>query len=117
MNGKYYVPTGVLNTPARIHHATYTKVNGVNTKTYEPEEDIIWLAVKSYGGTEEVINGVYTIIDTVEFTGYFTPNLHSEDRIELVGSSDMFEILNTPENIDNRGAFMRFKGRRLNGKS
>lgn len=117
MNGKYYVPDAVLNQPARIYHATYTRVNGVMNKTYETDDEIFWVAAKSYGGTEEVIDGIYTVIDTVEFTAYYNPNLHSEDRIELVGNGDMFDILNTPENIDMRGAFMRFKGRRINAKA
>lgn len=112
MNGKYYVPSAVLNVPARIWRCRYKRINGVQKAVYEPDEDIIWLGAKSYGGTEKTIDGVYTVEDTIEFTAYYNPTLTSSDRIQLLGDDSFWEILNTPENVDMRGAFMKFKGRR-----
>lgn len=112
MNGKYYVPTAVLNIPARIWHCKYVRQNGVQKAVYEPDDDVIWLGAKSYGGTEKTVDGVYAVEDTMDFTGYYTPKLLSQDRVQLLGDGSFWEVLNTPENIDMRGAFMKFKGRR-----
>ena len=43
MNGRYYVPNAVLNTPARIWHCKYIRENGVQKALYEPDEDIMRL--------------------------------------------------------------------------
>lgn len=115
MNGNYFVPSAILNVPARILHCTYKKVNGVNTEVYEPDEDVLWVGAKSYGGTEKNVNDVYTIIDTMEFTCYYTSNIQSSDRLEILTDGSVWEILNTPENIDMRGAFMKIKCRRWHG--
>lgn len=115
MNGKYYVPNAVLNVPVRIWHCAYVRQNGVQKASYIPDDDIIWVGVKSYGGTEKTVDGVYSVEDTIEVTGYYTPNLKSSDRIQLLGDGSFWEVLNTPENIDMRGAFMRLKCRRYHG--
>lgn len=124
MRGSYYVPPAVLNVPARIHHATYKRVNGVNTPEYEADAQVIWVSAKSYGGTEisggqssteKIVDGGYAIIDTMTFTTYYNPDIKAQDRIELLGNGDIYEIINSPENIDMRGAFMRFKAKRYHG--
>lgn len=115
MNGKYYVPDAILNVPARIWHAVARRANGVQKMEYEPSDEVIWVSAKSYGGTDKVVDGVYMVEDTITFTSYYNPELKSSDRIQLMGDGSFWEILNTPENIDMRGAFMRFKARRYHG--
>lgn len=115
MRGSYYVPPAILNVPARIHHATYKVVNGVNTPVYEADSRVIWVSAKSYGGTERDVDGAYSIIDTMTFVSYYYPDIKAQDRIELLGNGHVYDILNTPENIDMRGSFMTFKGRRYHG--
>lgn len=115
MRGEYYVPPAVLNVPARIWHSVQRRVNGVMTSTYEPDEKVIWVSAKSYGGKEKVVDGVYSVEDTVQFTAYYDPSLRSSDRIQTLGDGSFYDIVNTPENIDMRGAFMRFTGRRHHG--
>lgn len=115
MRGTAYIPSQILNVPARIHHCTYEKVNGVNTAVYTECEDIVWVSAKSYGGKEQVVDGQYTIIDTMTFNTYYRPDIQAQDLIELVETGDKYEILNTPENVEMRGMFMRFEGRRYHG--
>lgn len=115
MRGNYFVPTVILNQPARIQHAAYKRVNGVQTVEYREDERVIYVSAKSYGGTEKTVNDVYSIEDTMEFTSYYDPDIKAQDRIVLLGSGTVWEILNTPENVDMRGAFLKFKGRRYHG--
>lgn len=115
MRGEYYVPSAVLNTPARIHVAVERRVNGVMSREYEPVDHVTWVSAKSYGGKEKVVDGVYSVEDTMDFVAYFDPQLTSTARLELLGDGSMWEIVNTPENTDLRGSFVRFKGRRLHG--
>lgn len=112
MRGNYYVPSAVLNVPARYSHAVYRRTNGVQEKVFTEDENISWVGAKSYGGTEKTVDGVYAVEDTMEFTAYYDPRLKSGDRITLLGDGSVWDILNAPENVDMRGAFMRFKGRR-----
>lgn len=115
MNGDWYVPSAILNIPCKILHVTYEKVNGVNTPVETESENVVWMSCKSYGGTEKIIDEQYTIIDTIVFTTYYRPDITAQDRIKILTDGSVWEILNTPENIELRGSFMTFKGRRWHG--
>lgn len=111
---KPYLP---YNVPANIYTATFSTVNGVPTKTYTLLQDIIFVSAKSYGGTEKVVNGKYVIEDTIEIETWYNPNITSDCRIKLLDDDSMYEIINTPEDIDRRHQYMKFKIRRLAGKA
>lgn len=109
-----YKPQQPFNVPAKILTATYTKVNGVNKKTFT-EGDDFFCSAKSYGGTEKTINGVYVVEDTMQIETYFRPDITSIDRIKLLDDSSEWEIITPPENIERRNRFLVFKVRRVKG--
>ena len=111
-----YKPSLPYNVPAKIMKGTFNKVNGVNVKTFT-EGDFIWVSAKSYGGTEKVINDKYVIADTMQIETWFRPDIKSEDGIKLLDDDSVWEIMNTPEDIDRRHQYLKFKVQRYKGKA
>lgn len=110
-----YKPKDVFNVPARIIYATYKKVNGISKKEFVESEDVIFVSAKSYGGTEQVINDQYVIIDTMDIVTWYRPDITSECNLRLLDDNSEWEIINNPENIDRMNRFLKFKIKRIVG--
>lgn len=107
---KAYQPLVPFNVPAMHLKRSKepVKVSGVNQ--YEYTENIIfYCSAKSYGGTEKVVNGVFVIEDTWQIDTWFNPDFGKGDRIRFLDDDTEFEILASPENIERKGQYMRFK--------
>lgn len=109
-----YRPTSPFTVPAKILSGSYENINGVRTKTYT-EGAIIYVSAKSYGGTEKVVNDIYVIEDTLVIETWYRPDVQSADRIRLLDDGSEWEILNTPEDIERRHQYLKFKARRIKG--
>lgn len=113
---KQYQPSVPFSVPA-LHLKRSDKpkkVNGVNQYTYS-EGVTFFCSAKSYGGTEKVINGVYVIEDTWQIDTWYNPAFGKGDRIRFLDDNTEFEVLASPENINRRGQYMRFKVVRISG--
>ena len=64
-----------LRTPVKLLVPTYTRYNGVATPTYPKDGDVIFVNWKTYGGTEQTVNGVYSIRDTADITTWYRPDI------------------------------------------
>lgn len=84
------------------------KINGVNKYTYT-EGKTFFCAAKSYGGTEKVVNDVSVIEDTWSIDAWYDPDFGKGDKIRFLDDNREYEILASPENINRRGRYMRFK--------
>jgi hypothetical protein len=109
-----YKPQLPFNVPAMLLKRSMKKVNGVNQETFT-EKTMFDCAAKSYGGTEKVVNGVYVIEDTWQIDTWFNPAFDKGDRIRFLDDNTEYEILASPENINRRGQYMRFKVVRISG--
>ena len=109
-----YKPQLPFNVPAMLLKRSMRKVNGVNQENFT-EKTMFYCAAKSYGGTEKVVNGVYVIEDTWQIDTWFNPAFDKGDRIRFLDDKTEFEILASPENINRRGQYMRFKIVRIGG--
>ena len=113
---KQYQPQVPFATPALLLKRSDKpkKVNGINSYTYT-EKETFFCTAKSYGGTEKVVNGVYVIEDTLTFDTWYNPAFAKGDKIRLLDDNTEYEILASPENINRRGQYMRFKAVRISG--
>lgn len=111
---KQYQPQTPFTVPAMLLKRTLTKINGVNQESFE-EKTMFSCAAKSYGGTEKVVNGVYVIEDTWQIDAWFNPDFAKGDRVRFLDDNTEYEILASPENINRRGQYMRFKVSRIGG--
>ena len=109
-----YRPKDSFVTPLVLLTPTYTSVSGVSKKTYPTTGDIIFGSFKTYGGTERDVNGVYSIEDTANIETWYDPRIKAECRIVLQ-SGAVYDIINEPEDIEQRHQFMKFKVRRVKG--
>lgn len=95
--------------------AKYERVNGVTVKTYDPDGVVRFCNFSSYGGTEQVVNGVLTVEDTAQMVTWYEPDITSANRIRLLETGADYEIIGEPENIELRNQEMQFKVRRVKG--
>ena len=105
---KQYQPQAPFSVPARLLKRSIRKVNGVNQELFT-EKTMFFCAAKSYGGTEKVVNDVYVIEDTWQIDTWYNPDFAKGDRIRFLDDNTEYEILASPENINRRGQYMRFK--------
>lgn len=88
----------------------YEKDKGKRIPIYEPATDHTFFAkVKSFGGTEINENGRIKILDTIEVTCTYRPDIKYLSRIELLATGEMYEVISKPENIDMRNTELYFK--------
>lgn len=103
-------------TPCRVLTVKESKINGIVKKEYT-EGDVFFASVKSYGGTETVINNVFVIQDTLSIETYYRDDIKSECMLELLDDNSKWEILNTPEQIDREKKIIAFKVKKINTKA
>lgn len=107
-----YRPTTIFNSVAELQTVTTETKKGVLTKTYKTK-DIIYCCFRSFGGTEKVSNDIIIIEDTAVVETWFRPDITSNCRLVVKGK--VYEVINEPENIENRNQFMQFKVRAVKG--
>lgn len=106
-----------MTTPLKLFVVSgVMKVNGVPQKQYKEAEDPMFMcSFKTYGGTEKLVNGVQLIEDTANIVTWYRPDITSGCKVERLTDGANFEIINEPENIEQRNQFLSFKIRRLKG--
>jgi hypothetical protein len=114
-----FKPSFPYNVP--VHLLTVIEnsiIKGVSKKKYaEPTKDnIIFCSFKTYGGTESNVNGVYSVIDTANVETWYRPDITADCRICLAENpSKMYEVIGSPENINMRNQFIKFKVQAIAG--
>jgi hypothetical protein len=73
-------------------------------------------AFRTYGGTENLSNDVYTVFDTAQVTTWYNPEIKQDCHIYLCQTEEEYRIITPPENINMRGQFMQFKVEKVGGK-
>lgn len=101
---------------------TSTTVSGVTKKSFPTVEEaltdtdnIFYGSFKTYGGTERDVNGVYSIEDTANIETWYRPDIKSNCRVARADDGAVFEIINEPEDINQRHQYLKFKVKRVKG--
>ena len=106
---KQYQPQTPFNVPAlHLKRVGVEKNNGVNQEVFA-QGKVFYCSAKSYGGTEKVVNDVLVIEDTWTIDAYFDPEFKKGDKIRFLDDNAEYSVLASPENINRRGQYMRFK--------
>ena len=111
-----YTPQLPFSTPIRLLIPTYETIKGVPKKTFPTFEngELIFCNFKTYGGTEKVVNDLYSVEDTANIETWFRPDIKADCRI-AISSNRVYEVIGEPENINERNQFCKFKVRRVKG--
>lgn len=113
-----YRPSLPFNVAAYLLAPTKETVKGVLVKTYPTDFTtgaLIYCTFKTFGGTEQNRDGVYTIVDTASVETWYRPDIKADCRLVLAESGKVYEVLGEPENINMRNQFMKFKVRVVGG--
>lgn len=116
---RHYKPEVPFNVPMKLLTPTTVKVKGVNKKAFPNPDDapLIFGSFRTFGGTESTVNGVFTVIDTATVETWFRPDIKPNCRIYLCESGDTFEVVGTPENIEMRNQYLKFRVQRVGGEA
>lgn len=112
-----FKPSFPYSTVLIVLKPTFEKVAGVRTKVL-PDLDKgfkIHCSFRSFGGTETTVDNVYSIVDTVDVETWFRPDITSECVVVVPETGAKYQIINQPENINNRNQFLKFKLERIKG--
>ena len=104
---RQYKPQSPFTVPFKIGTPSVTTIKGVPTKTYTESETIYFGTFKTFGGTESVKDGLYSVIDTATLETWYTPELKAECSIHLLESGEVYEVIGTPENIEKRNQYLK----------
>lgn len=109
-----------FNVPMKLLIPEIKKVKGTTVKEYPKPEEVsddflIFGSFKTFGGTEQTLNGVYSIVDTATVEAWYRPDITSVCRLYLPQSGKTYEVLGDVENIEMRNQFVQFKVRRVGG--
>lgn len=110
-----YQPATPFITPMRLLIPAERYVKGVRKFDY-PDPDtapMIYGSFRSFGGTEQTVNGVYTIVDTAVIDTWYRPDIQANCRVCLCETEECYEVIGTPENISMRNQFLRFRVRKV----
>lgn len=91
----------------------YVTAKGSTKKNYRKLSDF-YCSYRTFGGTEIESNGALVVENTAVIETWYNPDITSNCRVATPDGS-FFEILGTPENINMRNQFMRFKIREIKG--
>ena len=72
---------------------------------------------RSYGGTENFSNGIYTVYHTAVIETWFNPEISTECQIYICETGEIYNVITVPENIDMRHQFLQFKVEKVGGKT
>ena len=84
--------------------------------SYLDKAPTIYGTFKTYNGTENMSNGVYTVFDTATVTTWWRPDIKSDCQIYLCETEEIWDIISRPENIDMRHQYLQFKLQKVGGK-
>lgn len=111
-----YKPKQPFKVPMMLLKPISKNINGVVKKTYE-DSIMFFGSFRTFGGTEKVVNDLYTVIDTATVDTYYNPDIVANCRIKVLQTNNVYEIVNEPENIDMGNHFMQFKVTAVGGKA
>lgn len=114
-----YKPKQPFTVPMRLLIPTSKRVQGVLKPTYPAPDDapLFYGSFRTFGGTENTSNGVYTIIDTATIDTWYRPDITANCRVYLCDTSQTYDIISDPENIDMRNQYLQFRVQKVGGKA
>ena len=109
----------VFDVPMKLLTPTTTVVKGVTKKVYpDPKNitDVFFGSFRTYGGTENMSNDVYTVFDTGVIDTWYTPTITSDCKVCICETGEIYDVISRPENIGMRHQYLQFKVQKVGGK-
>ena len=108
-----YSPNTPFNVVAFLLTPTTKTAKGVETKVFTEDTTPFFCSFRTFGGTEKVVNGILSVENTATIETHYDPRITSGCNVRI--GETHYEILGTPENINMRYQYMKFKVRAVEG--
>jgi SPP1 family predicted phage head-tail adaptor len=114
-----YKPSAPFNVAMRILKPTTEIVLGAVKKSFTAPKDseLFYGSFRTFGGTENFKDNVYTIINTAVIDTWYRPDITADCQIYICDNEQIYDIVSDPEDIDFRHQYMRFKVQKDGGKA
>lgn len=109
-----YRPSAPFTVPMLLYAPTTVMAKGSTKNTYPETGETIFCTFRTFGGTEKTVDGVLSVENTAVIETWYRPDIKSDCRLTDVNGLN-YEILGTPEDIEQRHQFLRFKIRAVKG--
>lgn len=114
-----YKPSAPFTVAMKLLVPVETISYGAGKKTFSaPEEsELFFGSFRTFGGTENIRDGMYTTIDTATVDTWYRPDITADCQIYICDNEQIYDIVSDPEDIDFRHQYMQFKVQKTGGKA
>lgn len=114
-----FKPSAPFNVAMKLLVPVTTQSYGVAQKAFSSPENsaLFYGSFKTFGGTENLKDDVYTIINTGVINTWFRPDIKADCKIYLCESGQIYDIISDPEDINFRHQYLQFKVQKVGGKA
>lgn len=110
-----YKPNTPFNVPLFLLVPAYEKIKGTPVKKYPEKGELIYCSYKTYGGTEAVVNGLYSVEDTAVIETWYRPDIKADCAFRLTDDNTIYEVVGKPEDINRQHQYLKFKVKAVTG--
>lgn len=98
---------------------TETIKTGTVKKVFSDPEtsELFYGSFRTFGGTEYNQNGMFTLLTTATIECWYRPDIQANCRIYICETNETYEIIGEPEDINMRHQYLKFKVKKVGGKS
>lgn len=116
---RYYKPSAPFNVAMKLLVPTSERVQGALKKTFSAPAKSAQFngSFKTFGGTENIKDGVYTLVNTAVIDTWYRPDIKADCQIYICETGQVYDIVSDPEDIDMRHQYLRFKVQKVGGKA
>lgn len=113
-----YKPSAPFNVAMKLLTPVTVTEYGAVKKTFTAPEtsEQFFGSFKTFGGTENIKDDVYTIVDTALIDTWYRPDIKSDCQIYLCETGQTYDIISDPEDIGFRHQYLQFKVQKIGGK-
>lgn len=114
-----YKPSAPFNVAMKLLVPETTNSYGAGQKTFSAPEtsEQFFGSFRTFGGTENLSDGMYTVFNTAVIDTWYRPNIKADCKIYLCETGQIYDIISEPEDIDFRHQYMQFKVKKVGGKA
>ena len=114
-----YRPSAPFSVAMKLLVPTTTTAYGVAKKAFTTPEssEQFFGSFRTFGGTENTKDGVYTIVDTAVIDTWYRPDIKANCQIYMCETGETYDIISDPEDIERRHQYLQFKVRKAGGKA
>lgn len=117
-----FKPSLPFNVPMKLLIPVDSSAYGAGKKTFPapadvPDEEYLFYgSFRTFGGTENFRDNVYTIINTATIDTWYRPDIKADCRIYLCDTGEIYDIKGDPEDINFRHQYLQIKVQKVGGK-